>query len=104
MQFIYEVPDDLIESVERYLSGQLQQTRDEVTGATVTSRTEGHEDPATFFRHKLDEMLHQIVQQYPTPAVRERMLAAKALADEVKAMARVTGKKAELHARAEKEA
>lgn len=83
MVFTFEMDDQYVASIEQYLSVQIKAKNDEVTGAQTYTRV--YEDAHDLFESTLGQLVHQIVQQYPTPAIREQMVQAKAIQDGIKA-------------------
>lgn len=85
MKITLEIDDAIIPSVQQYLRTQVEVKNDTVTKAqTMTDLFEG---PEHFLQTKVSELMHQIVQQYPTPEIRQRMAAAQVINDEIKKMA-----------------
>jgi hypothetical protein len=83
MIFTFELDDQFLPSIEQYLAIQIKAKNDEVTGAQVLTRV--YQDAHDLFEQTLGQLTHQIVQQYPTPEIREQMVQAKAIQDGIKA-------------------
>lgn len=86
MTITFELPDSIIPSVEQYLSTQVQAVNDPVTKAQRLVRN--FDSPEHWIQEQVGNLLHQVLMQYPTDAIREKLAAANAIHDEVKALAK----------------
>jgi len=83
MKITFEVNDEILPSIEQYLSSQVQAVNDPVTKAQRLVRL--FDNPEAWIQTQVGNLLHQCVMQYPTDAIREKLAAANALHEQVKA-------------------
>jgi hypothetical protein len=79
----FEVPDEILSSIEEHLKTQIRVETDDLTGAQRHIRV--HEDPTAWFMDIVGQACHQIVQRFPTPEMREHMKAEQKARDAIRA-------------------
>ncbi|HOK46276.1 MAG TPA: hypothetical protein PLK67_10110 [Bryobacteraceae bacterium] len=76
------ISDEHAEAIEAFLRPQLRQVHDEATGM-VTTEPVYSGGVAEFLTEQLGQLIQGIVRQRPSAAVREKLLAIKALEKEL---------------------
>lgn len=81
------IPDEYFDAIDAFLRPQLKQTFDPATGMVTTEPMYpgGVEE---FLTVQIGQLIQGIVRQRPTPAMREKLLAIKAIEQEIEQMAR----------------
>jgi hypothetical protein len=86
MKVTFEVPDEHVESIEEYLKTQARYEMDDLTKTQRLVHL--YKSPVHFLQDALHQVVHQVVQQHPTAAMREKLAAVKKLQDEIKEQAK----------------
>lgn len=74
-QFTIEVADDVLESVSQYIGTQHRVEHDPETNLPKVTRL--FSSPEDFIQKSLAQILAGVTQQFPTPAMRQHLLAKR---------------------------
>jgi len=86
MKIILDIADDFVPSLDMHLSTQRRIDTDPATGGQIV--TPLYKDIPDFLQQSVGQIVRAIGQQFPSPALRTKLLALKAIQEEIEAMAR----------------
>lgn len=82
MKITFDLDDQLVPSIEQYISTQIRVENDPVTKAQRMIRL--YADVESFLEDALHQVVHQVVKQYPPAHIREQMAAAQQIEEQIK--------------------